>query len=709
MIVMLLVAWSVFFWSVQRRFRLMSIGKPAVRWDNVFERVVGTLRYALGQAKMPRYPLTGWLHIAIFFGFLVLLLRSLILWGRGAYQPEFNMDFLFGPVAEMNLLGLLYSVTKDVVAVVVLVAAAAALYNRVVNKPKRLTQSFEANLILAIIITMMIADIVYDGAEIALAGTGHEGGLHWWEPAGLAAAMLLSPFRDNTVVLETLSEIGFWTHSGLVLLFLNLLPYGKHFHVVTSFPNVFLRELRSPGRLPPIENMEEIAEDARFGVGQVTDFTWKSMLDFYTCTECGRCTDNCPANQTGKKLSPKHLTIHLRNNLYGRQAELLGEEEQELVGAAAEEPPTEGPRRFGHGDDAVPAVPDLIPAVIEPEVLWACTTCRACEHECPVFISYVEKIVGLRQHLVLDRGEVPPELAQAMKGMETNSNPWNISSLDRATWAEGLDVRILGDMEPSDARETEYLFFVGCAGSYDDRAKKVARAMVLLLNEAGVDYAILGPEEQCTGDVARRAGNEYLFQEMAKSNVELFAKYDVRSIITMCPHCYNTFRNEYPDFGGRYEVLTHAEVLLDMVRQKRLSPREKVKGTVVYHDSCYLGRYNDVYDEPRELLAAIPGLKVVDHPTKCRDRALCCGAGGAQYFKEEEHGEERVNVRRITQLLETRADTVASACPFCMTMLTDGLKARDKEEEVAQLDLAELLARSCGLVTAKGAAKDADE
>jgi Fe-S oxidoreductase len=293
--------------------------------------------------------------------------------------------------------------------------------------------------------------------------------------------------------------------------------------------------------------------------------------------------------------------------------------------------------------------------------------------------------------------------------METNSNPWNISSLDRATWAEGLDVRILGDMEPSDARETEYLFFVGCAGSYDDRAKKVARAMVLLLNEAGVDYAILGPEEQCTGDVARRAGNEYLFQEMAKSNVELFAKYDVRSIITMCPHCYNTFRNEYPDFGGRYEVLTHAEVLLDMVRQKRLSPREKVKGTVVYHDSCYLGRYNDVYDEPRELLAAIPGLKVVDHPTKCRDRALCCGAGGAQYFKEEEHGEERVNVRRITQLLETRADTVASACPFCMTMLTDGLKARDKEEEVAQLDLAELLARSCGLVTAKGAAKDADE
>lgn len=707
---MLLVAWTVFFWSMQRRFRLMLSGKPEVRWDNVIERVIGTIRYALGQARMPRYPLTGWLHVVIFFGFIVLLLRTLILWGRGAYQPEFNLDFLLGPIAEMNALGLLFSVAKDIAAVVVLVAAAIALYNRVVNKPKRLTQSFEANLILVIIITMMIADMLYDGAEILLHAGGHgEAGLHWWEPAGLAMARLLTPLSDNTAVLESLSEIGFWTHSGLVLLFLNLLPYGKHFHVITSFPNVFLRELRSPGRLPPIDNMEEIEEDERFGAGQVTDFTWKAMLDFYTCTECGRCTDNCPANQTGKLLSPKHFTIHVRNNLYGRQGELLGEEDDELIGRAADLPPPEGPAHFGHGDDAVPAVHELIPAVIKPEVLWACTTCRACEQECPVFLSYVEKIVGMRQHLVLDLGEVPTELAQALRGMETNSNPWNISSMDRAAWAEGVDVRVLGEMDQEEAKEIEYLFYVGCAGSFDDRAKKIAKAMVLLLNEAEVDYAVLGAEEQCTGDIARRAGNEYLFQEMAKANVETFAKYGVTKIITMCPHCYNTFKNEYADFGGDYTVLTHAEVLLDLVDQKRLKPTNSIKSTTVYHDSCYLGRYNEIYDDPRHLLGKIPGISVVDHPEKCRDRALCCGAGGAQYFKEEEDGDERVNVRRISQLLETNADTVASACPFCMTMLTDGLKAQDKDEEIAQLDLAELLASSCGLVTAKGKSDEAAE
>jgi Fe-S oxidoreductase len=700
MIVMLVVAWMTFFWSIQRRFRLMALGQPDMRWDRLWERLVGTVQFAFGQARMPRYPFTGWLHIAIFFGFLVLLLRSLILWGRGAYDPTFNLDFLFGSMTEMNLLGMIYSVAKDIMALVVLVAAAIALYNRMVNKPKRLTQSSEANLILVIIITMMAADVLYDGAEIVLRGradAAHAGFIPY-EFAGSVMAMALSGLNDQA--LHVLAAIGFWTHSGLVLLFLNLLPYGKHFHVVTSFFNVFLRYVEPAGRIPPIENlekkMEEMGEEERFGLGQGTDFTWKGILDFYTCTECGRCTDNCPANQTGKKLSPKHLTIHLRNNLYGRQDELLGEEVRELVGRDADEPPPEGPAHFGHGDDAVLAVRDLIPEVISPEVIWACTTCRACEQECPVFITYVDKIVGLRQHLVLDRGEPPPELATALRGMETNSNPWNISSMDRAKWAKGLEVRTLGDMDPVEAKEVEYLLFVGCAASFDDRAKKIALSMVKLLNEAEVDYAILGKEELCNGDVARRAGNEYLFQMMARSCIETFGKYDVKKIITICPHCYNTFKNEYPDFGGTYEVLTHAELLLDLVRQKKLDPSERIEGSTVYHDSCYLGRHNEIYDEPRQLLQSIPGLRLVE-ADKCRDRGLCCGAGGAQYFKEEEEGDERVNNRRINQLLETSPDTIASACPFCMTMLTDGLKAQDKEEEVAQLDLAELLARSCGL------------
>ena len=715
MIAMLVVAWTVFFWSIQKRFRVMALGKPEVRWDNIVERVIGTLKYALGQRRMPRYPLTGWLHILIFFGFLVLLLRSIILWGRGAYDPSFNLAFVFGPIGDMNILGMLYSLAKDLVALVVLAAAAVALYNRVVNKPQRLTQSFEANLILVIIVTMMIGDILYDGAQILLRHHGDPGHFTWFEPVGWAMAAALSPMAEaegshltagSQTLLTVLSEVGFWVHSGLVLIFLNLLPYGKHFHVVTSFPNVFLRNLRAPGRLPPIENLEEIEDDERFGAGQITDFTWKAALDFYTCTECGRCTDNCPANLTGKKLSPKHLTIHLRNNLYGRQRELLGEDPLEVVGAKADEPPVEGPLHFGHGGDAVPAVEDLMPEVIDPEVLWACTTCRACERECPVLISYVDKIVGLRQHLVLDQGELSPELAGALRGMETNSNPWNISALDRAKWMEegDVDVRVLGDMDPEEAKSVEYLFYVGCAGSYDDRAKKIAKAMVLLLNEAGVDYAILGGEERCNGDVARRAGNEYLFQEMAKELIGIFDKYDVTKIITMCPHCFNTLLSEYPDFGGSYEVLTHAEVLNDLVQERKLKPTERVDATTVYHDSCYLGRYNDIYEEPRDLLSAVPGLRLVEHPSRSRDRGFCCGAGGAQYFKEEEEGEARVNVTRIEQLLETGSKTVASACPFCMTMLTDGLKAKDLDEDIDQLDLAEILARSCGLITAKKSA-----
>jgi Fe-S oxidoreductase len=711
MVTMLVVAWTVFFWSFARRFKLLMSGKPEVRWDNVVERIKGTILYAFGQQRMPRYPLTGWAHIAIFFGFMILLLRSMVLWGRGALDPSFNLDFVFGPIDEMNLLGLGYALVKDLFAVVVLVAAVVALVNRVGNKPKRLTQSFEANLILGIIITMMIADMLYDGSELLLHGDGAPGAFRWWEPAGFAMANVMAPLSLGPAVLEVTAQIGFWTHSALVLLFLNLLPYGKHFHVVTSIPNVFLRDLRSPGRLPPIENLEDLPEGERFGLGQVTDFTWKQMLDFYSCTECGRCTDMCPANLTGKKLSPKHVTIHLRNNLYGRAHELLGDEPEEKVGKAAEEPPAEGPAMFGHGADAVPAITDLVPKVVDPEMLWACTTCRSCERECPVFITYLDKIVGMRRHLVLDLGEVPPDLAKALRGLETNSNPWNISAMDRAKWSKGLEVRVFGEMEKEEAQKVEYLFFVGCAGSFDDRAKKIASAMVQLLNAGGVDYAILGEEEQCTGDIARRAGNEYLFQEMAKANVELLGGYGVKKIITMCPHCYNTFKNEYPDFGGKYEVLTHVEVLLDLVRQKKLDPAERVDAKVVYHDSCYLGRYNDIYDQPRELLAAIPGVTLVD-AERSRDRGMCCGAGGAQYFKEEEPGDERVNNRRIDQLLETRAGTIASACPFCMTMLTDGLKAQEKDEEIGQLDVAELLARSCGFVKdkkAKAKAKDEEK
>ncbi|RJP34110.1 MAG: (Fe-S)-binding protein, partial [Phycisphaerales bacterium] len=347
----------------------------------------------------------------------------------------------------------------------------------------------------------------------------------------------------------------------------------------------------------------------------------------------------------------------------------------------------------GAGGNGEPAAheKDLVDGVIEPEVLWACTTCRACEQECPVFISYVDKFVDMRRYLVQERGEFPAQWQAAFRGMESSANPWSFPAEDRANWCADLDIRTMAENPDADV-----LFWVGCAGSFDDRAKKVSRAFAQLMKQAGVDFAILGLEEQCTGDPARRAGNEFLFQTFAQANVETLNRYgcDRKTIVTSCPHCFNTLLNEYPDFGGRYKVVHHTTFLADLVRQGRLRPTRRSERRVAFHDSCYLGRYNEIYDPPRDVLRAIPGLTILE-PAATRDRGMCCGAGGAQMFKEEERGNERVNEKRTEQLLETRPDAVSSACPFCTRMLTDGLAGKNRED-VPQLDVAELLLEAMG-------------
>jgi len=409
---------------------------------------------------------------------------------------------------------------------------------------------------------------------------------------------------------------------------------------------------------------------ARIGYARLEHFPWKDYLDFYTCTECGRCSDNCPAFITGKLLSPKQLTLDLRDRLYGKK---------------------EGPK-------------DLVPELIKPEVLWACTTCRACEEQCPVNITYVDKIVQMRRNLVTIRGEFPAELGKPFEGMETNGNPWNLARVDRAAWTEGLDVKVMAQKP-----DAEVLFWVGCAASYDDRAKKIARATAQLLTKAGVDFAILADEETCTGDPARRAGNEYLFSMLAETNAATLNGYKdkggARRVITTCPHCFNTLKNEYPDFGANLEVIHHTDFLLGLVAEKKLVPTQSARGKIAYHDSCYLGRYNDGYESPRAVLSAIPGVELVEVEHFNKKRGLCCGAGGAQMWMEEQN-KDRVNVKRTLQLIDTGAKTLASACPFCMTMLTDGVKAQSKEEEIKTLDIAELLAEACGIGSAPAVAAE---
>jgi Fe-S oxidoreductase len=507
---------------------------------------------------------------------------------------------------------------------------------------------------------------------------------HPWEPAGSMVQYAVNGLPDGAVTI--FQHLGFWTHSALVLLFLNLLPYSKHFHILTAIPNVFTQNLEPPGRLPPIADIEgKLERGETLGVRRIDQFSWKSILDFYTCTECGRCSDHCPATKTGKKLSPKHFTIDLRDFLYTHERELVGwhaHPKDGHVGAEAQE--------IGQTSLAMPPHPkDLVDGVIDPEVLWACTSCRACEQECPVFITYVDKIVDMRRYLVQERGEFPNQLQAAFRGLESNANPWSFAAEERAAWSDGLGVKTLAEHPAADV-----LFWVGCAPSFDERARKIARATAQLLQRAGIDFAILGAEERCTGDPARRAGNEFLFQMLAQGNVEVLNGYGAnkKKIVTACPHCFNTLLNEYPDFGGRYDVVHHSTFLAELVSQGKLRPIKRRDQRVVFHDSCYLGRYNEVYDAPRNALAGIPGLTLVE-PAQTRDRGMCCGAGGAQMFKEEEPGTERVNIARTQQLLDPKPDAIASACPFCMRMLTDGLAAKGREN-LPQLDVAEILLES---------------
>ena len=763
MLTMLVGLTAAFVWSANRRWQLLKVGRPEGRLDQLGKRIWGVLVFALGQKRMGYYPLAGTAHKVIFGGFLVLLLRTLMLWGRG-FDPEFSLWILgHEPVAGLHL-GQIYDFVKDLVAVLVTLGALVFAYYRVIKHEARMTRSGEAVLILVIIITMMLADMLYDGASMTLhqrhastlCGTGAElcdsvttvvahlgpapdqvAQFHFSaypSPAGSAFSALLWGASPGALVV--LAHVGFWTHSLLVLVFLNLLPHSKHFHVITAIPNVFARDLAPVGKLSMLApNAEAIGEKVMaaaddpekaepVGISRLEHFSWKALLDFYTCTECGRCSDNCPAHRTGKMLSPKQLTVDLRNHLYRREHELLnrpggpagkvddghganGHEhaEGEGHGEGAEHDHDHGADDHGHHEPVYPDNPvpvpevaskpiELVSEVIHPDVLWGCTTCRACEEQCPVLISYVDKIVGMRRNLVLVRGEFPAALAGPFQGMEVNGNPWNLARLDRGNWADGLDIPTMADKP-----DTAVLLWVGCAASYDDRAKKIARATASLMRSAGIDFAILGQEETCSGDPARRAGNEYLFAMLAEQNVATLNGYKeqggAKTIVTPCPHCFNTLQHEYRDFGGEYEVVHHTDYLLGLVAEKKLAPRGRVDGRVVFHDSCYLGRYNDIYDEPRDILRAIPGVELVEPSEATRQRGLCCGAGGAQMFMEEQN-KDRMNVRRTLQLVETGASTIATACPFCMTMITDGLKDQNKEEEIRMLDVAELLLESCG-------------
>jgi Fe-S oxidoreductase len=489
---------------------------------------------------------------------------------------------------------------------------------------------------------------------------------------------------------HTLHEVYWWSHILLIFIFVNVLPYSKHFHVFMSVPNVFLSRLEPLGYL---DNMPEITKEvklmmdpntaftepeqgeeevSRFGVKDVEDITWKNYMDSLTCTECGRCTSVCPANITGKKLSPRKIVMNVRARMKEKGPGLV---------------------KTGKDFDDQKA---LINDYISPEELWACTTCNACSQECPVNINQPSLIVDLRRYLVLEESAAPGELNTTFTNIENNGAPWQFSPEDRMLWAEGLEVPLMAD-KLAKGEHPEYLFWVGSAGAFDDRYKKVTREFVKTLNHLNVDYAVLGTDETDSGDVARRAGNEMLFQMQAMMNIEIMKGYEVKKIITCCPHDYNTLLNEYPDFGGEYEVIHHSQFLQKLISEGKINIQNGAfkDKKITFHDPCYLGRANGEYQAPRDVLNAIPAVKV--EMKRHKSFALCCGAGGGQMFKEAEKGDKEVFIERTEEAIETGADIICTACPFCMVMMTDGIKYKNKEEEMKNYDIAELVSISMGL------------
>lgn len=674
---LLMLTLAVFSWTVLTyvyRFNLTGSYK-ITHWG---KRIGIMFRVAIGQSRIFRRPVIGFFHALTFWGFCVITLGSL----------EMVVDGLTGSERSFAGLGVIYDVitgSGDIFALIVLVSIIIFLIRRLFLNIKRFygvemkeKSHIDALIALTMIFLLMVSLLGYNVSSVLSSPTSIAGNY----PVSSFLASLFSSSPPH------LTGFFWWSHITLIFIFANILPYSKHFHVFLSIPNVLLSRLGPLGKAEPMENvMKEVkamlypdqaeaptGEPARFGLLDAGDVTWKSYLDSLTCTQCGRCTDVCPANKTGKLLSPRKLMIDLRERMKEMAAD-----------------------KMKNGKDHVDGK-NYLGDYITSEEIWACTMCNACARECPVNINQPSLILDMRRYLVMEKAAAPAAINMMFSNIENNGAPWQYGSHDRLNWTAGLDfpVPIMADLK-AQGKKPEYLLWIGCAGAFDDRYQKVARAMVKLLNHLKIDFAVLGTEETCTGDPARRAGNEMLYLMQAFTLIETFKSYEVSKIITLCPHCFNTFLNEYPDLGYSAEV-EHYTTFLDR-HFKPVGSAVKSgafkEDKIVFHDPCYLGRANDVYQAPRSLLGTVDSGKAeMDHN---KSFSLCCGAGGSQYFKEAEKGTGEVFAARTAEAVACGATVIASSCPFCLTMLTDGVKYLNKESEIRNLDVAEILTMEIGL------------
>ena len=651
---------AVFGWGFWLKIRRWRAGQPEVRFDRLGERMQLFLKNAVGQGRTIKRRYAGIFHTLVYTGFIVLFLATTVV----AIHHDTPLHIMKG-----HFYLIFQSLIVDIFGLFVMVGVALAAIRRWISKPKLLVYTDEASWILVTIFVMALTGFMVEGWRIAVTNDPWAA----WSPIGNVFALASDPLMSDAAM-QTGHVAIWWFHLVVAFGFIAWVPFSKMSHVFTAPLNIFTANLDGyGGSLKTIDF--ETAE--RFGINHLGDFTWKDLLDFDACTECGRCTDVCPANTVGKSLSPRDIILDLQALMHKRGDTVL----------------TSGNGDNGNGSGEVELLPIIDQkTAVSPEALFACTTCAACMEACPVHIEQMPKIVDARRYLVMEEADFPEGMMDMMNSLESRQHPFAGTQFSRVDWTEGLDIDVMAEMD--DPHEAEVLMWVGCGGALVERNRNTVRATAKLLRKAGVKFAILGREESCTGDPARRVGNEFLFEMLAKGNVETMQRYGVRKVVTSCPHCFNSFRNEYPQFGGSYEVYHHSQFLDQLLESGRLDGNDAAVGsngssTITFHDPCYLGRHNGEYDAPRNLLAKVGGARQVEMQ-RSRNTSFCCGGGGGMAFVDEPP-DQRVNQERAQEAVDTGADVVAVGCPFCATMLDDGVNARRGDRDVKVKDVAELL------------------
>ncbi|MBT4512368.1 MAG: (Fe-S)-binding protein [Chloroflexi bacterium] len=652
--IVLAAAMLFFAWSAYKKFSLIALGQPDNRFNAIGARLWNMLFFAFGQRRVVKRTF-GVNHFVLFWCFIVLMIANL----------EFLLHGLFSEQIALSDLpnGVYYTLAAifDVVSILALIAVIMAVGRRLLFPPSYIdAKSRDAFVVLSMVAMLMIAFFGLHGAEIA---NGVEGAEDYMLISSAVASVAFDGASADS--LDTWAEVFWWIHAIVLLGFLNYLPYSKHMHVLTAIPNCFFKSLDKVNT----QTREEFAKGKEFGVGKIDQFSWKGLFDSFSCTECGRCTDVCPAASTGKKLNPRLVMHDIKVNLLKNGTALA---------------------KGNNGGNAIQAlIGDGHEGSVSEEILWACTTCGACMEVCPVFIEHVPRIVDMRRHMVEMHASFPEELHTFFENIEQRSNPWGIAPPERLKWTADLDVKSF------ESGQTEYLFYVGCAGALDARARQVTMATAKILDAAGISWGILGKDELCCGDSARRLGNEFIFDKMVQDNIKLFTEKGVKKIITQCPHCFSTFKNDYRQYGIELEVIHHTELINRLISSGKLKLNKGSNGfgNIVFHDSCYLGRYNTVYEAPRNAIASVTGKSPSEMPHNL-DKSFCCGAGGGRMWMEESPGEKNINVARTEEALAQDADTICVSCPYCMTMFEDGLKDKDADEKVRVLDVAEVVAEA---------------